>query len=229
MSDKKILAVEIRDPAIKAKHYRRDGYILANVYGQGKSQALVLTVAAVRNLLQNVSESTVIYLSLPDQKKEIPTLIQEIQKDPVTAAPIHLAFKKVSLKEKITASVPVILLGELKVADALPTLIHPEVTVAALPANLPQEFTIDLTQFTAIGEHFSFAQLDYDQAKVTLQVENLEEAVFTVAKHQVQEEPEEATEEADSAATNTADQANNNLETTSSADSSPTDSPVAQA
>ena len=188
MTQKHQLSANKRDLNVKGKVYRQDGFILANVFGEGDSQALILPLKDTLKLLSEVSESTVFYLNV-DGAKEIPVMISEVQKDPLTEKVIHLALRKVNLKEKVTAAIPITTIGDFSVPDAVFLLVKDEVEAEALPTDLPEEFVVDVSKFAAIGEQFTFADLDYDRSKVVLDIESDEEPIVVV--NEVKEEVEE--------------------------------------
>ncbi|MDO5561533.1 MAG: hypothetical protein Q4G02_02045 [bacterium] len=189
MSDKQILAVKKRDLNIKGKKYQAEGYILGNISGHGASQAIALPLRETTRLLNTIGESSVFYVVLDEDKKEIPVLLQEVQVDPITNKYVHIALKKVSLKEKVRAFVAFSLTGELTVPDALTLLTRQEVEAEALPTDLPSEFVLDISKFTEVGQQITFADLDYDRSKVTLMIEDENEPIVVVS--QVKEEVEE--------------------------------------
>ncbi len=201
MTEKYILNVQKRDLAIKGKKYRQDGFVLGNISGHGDSQALILPFKETRNLLNQIGESSVFYLHFNDGSQDIPALLQETQLDPINGQIIHIAMKKVNLKEKVRATVEFVISGELAVHDALTILAHQDVEVEALPADLPAEFVLDISKFTTIGEQITYKDLDFDRSKVTLLVEDEEEPILVVSE--VKEEVEE-TSNSEDAATDTA-------------------------
>ncbi len=197
MSEKHLLNVKTRDLKIKSKKYRTDGFILGNISGHGASQALALPLKETRSLLNKIGESSVFYLIIDDGKKEIPVLLQEVQNDPLKNQIIHIAMKRVSLKEKVTATVAFSVIGELTVTDAFTILARQDVDVEALPTDLPEEFILDVSKLTEVGQQITYADLDYDRSKVTLLIEDETEPILIVseAKGEVEEtNPETETE-----------------------------------
>ena len=198
MSEKQILKAKKRDLSIKGKKYRAEGFILGNISGHGESHAIALPLKETTKLLNEIGESSVFYIVIDDDKQEIPVLLQEIQVDPLTNKYVHIALKKVSLKEKVHAFVAFSLVGELSVPDSVTLLTRQEVEVEALPTDLPSEFVLDISKFTAVGQQITFADLDYDRSKVTLLVEDENEPIVVLSqvKEEVEEEPAVETAEA---------------------------------
>ena len=186
MSQKYTLSAELRDLTVKNQLYRQQGKTLANVYGEGESRALTLPIKESLKLLAEVSESTVFYLNIESVKEALPVMIGEIQRDPVSGQVLHLSLRQVNLKEKVTAPIEVITTGEFNVPDAVFILVHHEIEAEALPTDLPESFVIDLSKFKAIGDQFSFADLEYDRQKITLQIDNENDPIAVV--NEVEEE-----------------------------------------
>ena len=185
--------VKKRDLATNVKQLRRDSIVPGNIFGTDyESQAIQLPVKFFKELFALVGESGVAYLNL--DKKEIPTMIDELQLDPITDEPIHVSFKAISLLEKVTAQIPVKTIGEFDLAEAVLVTVLDEIEVEALPTDLPEKFEIDVSQLTAIGQSITLADLKYDHNKVEIIVGEggLEAPVLLV--QEVAEEIEEVEE-----------------------------------
>ncbi len=185
--DKHILQGQKRELTAKPKKLRAQGLIPANVYGADGSHALSLPLKDTTKLLAQISESTVFYLSLDG--KETPVMLSEIQRDPITNAYVHIALRQVDLRKKVTAKIPVETTGLFAVPGAYYNLVHDEIEAEALPTDLPESFTIDLSALKAIGDEVTFADLAYDRSKVALQIDDEKLPVLVV--NELVETPEE--------------------------------------
>src|SRR5687767_7663355 len=114
MAQRLVLKVEKRDVLGKAvKKLRRDGIVPGNVYGKDiKSQAVQLPLKDFQTVFNEVHETGLIDLNLGAEV--IPVLIHNVAMNVKTSTPLHADFFKVNLKEKITAKIPVIAVGEPK-------------------------------------------------------------------------------------------------------------------
>ncbi len=142
-------------------------------------------------------ETSLLDLELDDGKK-MKVLIADVQYHPVSYRVLHARFFKVNLKEKTEVDVPVVIKGEediplVKSGDALLLTQLTEITVSALPSDLPHEFVIDVSGLSEIGDSIKISDLDYDREKVEI-VGNNEEDVVVVLDY-AQEEESEAEEE----------------------------------
>ncbi|MGD9129414.1 MAG: 50S ribosomal protein L25 [Candidatus Woesebacteria bacterium] len=192
--DKVVFKVDLRDSAKKNKQLREEGIIPANVYGPGKkSQAIQAKTLAFEKLSDKVGETGLVYLQIAD-KKQIPVLIDDVQLSPVKGRLIHVVFKQVDLKDKLKAEVPVELVGEFEVKDAVLVTVRDSIEVEALPTDLPEKFEINVEKLSEIGQSVTLADLEYDKEKVEIVIgeEGMEAPVVLV--QEVKEEEEEPVE-----------------------------------
>ena len=177
---------------------RRSGRGPANVYIAHKpSIALELTSQSFKKLYEEVGETGLIYLDIEGESKAVPALIDQVDWNYLGNQYQHVVFRAVNLKEKIKANVPVELIGECEIPESVVITVQNEVEVEALPTDLPEKFELDISQFKAIGDSFTLADLDFNQEEVSLVLNEDEqpEAVTLVAvQEQKEEEPEEVVE-----------------------------------
>src|SRR6266498_138397 len=119
----------------KIKKLRREGLLPANVYGKGlQSTAIQVKVSDFEKVYKEVGETGLINLEFDGKTK--PVLIKSMQMNYDSHTPLHVDFYQVNLKEKVKATVPIILLGEPKaVTDKVGILLQTlsDVEVEALP------------------------------------------------------------------------------------------------
>jgi large subunit ribosomal protein L25 len=91
-----------------------------------------------------------------------PVLIHHVQKHPVSRQILHIEFHQVDLKEKVKANVPVEITGEAQaVTDKTGVLltIHDQVEVEALPADLPENISMDVSGLSEIHQELKVKDL----------------------------------------------------------------------
>jgi len=169
MSDKKIkekitLKVEKREIlGKKVKKLRREGILPASIYGKNvKSLAVQLYLKDFLPVYKKVGETGIIELNLVGEEKPRHVLIHNVQMDPVSDNPLHVDFRQVLLTERITATIPVELVGESPaVAQKLGVLIQTlsEVEVEALPTDLPEQFTVDVSSLKEVDQAITVGDL----------------------------------------------------------------------
>ena len=97
----------------KVKSLRRESILPANIFGNKvKSTSIKIALAEFSKLYQQVGETAVINLNVDGEKTPRPVLISHVHNHPVTGVPLHVDFHQVDLKVKVTATVPVEIIGE---------------------------------------------------------------------------------------------------------------------
>lgn len=185
----------------KVKQLRAQGFLPGNIINGGEaSSSISVPFQSFLKLFQEVGETGLVYLEVGDEKKPRPVLIEDVSVDPLTGTPNHVVFKQVNLKEKISAEVPIEVVGEINIPNATLITVSDSVEVEALPTDLPEKFVVDVSTLTEIGQSFTFSQLDFDSSKITLQLEEEEMGnpivIVQEVKEEVEEEVAEVTEEA---------------------------------
>jgi large subunit ribosomal protein L25 len=181
----------------KSKNLRQDGNIPANIMGRNvDSQAITIHRNQFIKLYQEVGDTGLVYLTVDGEKTERPLLVSQVDLNPVSGDVEHVVFKQVDLKEKITAEIPVEIVGEFDVAGAVLLTVHDAIEVEALPTDLPESFEVNVESLTEIGQAITFKDLKYDASKVELKVseEELESPIVVVQELKEEEPEEEATE-----------------------------------
>jgi len=169
MIDKKILKVEKREVlGKKVKKLRRMGILPGNIYGRKfKSQAIQLPLKDFLDVYREKGETSLVYLKLNNEV--IPSLIHNVQKDPVDQSLIHVDFLKVDLREKVKSLVPIELVGESPAQkQGKGTIVQyiNEVEVEALPQDLPEKIIVDLGQLTEVDQVVLLKDLALDRRAV---------------------------------------------------------------
>jgi len=153
----------------KVKALRKQGILPANIYGKEiKSLAVQLPTKDFLKIYQEVGETGIVELSLGEEK--YPVLIHNLQLQPVTGQPLHVDFRKVTLTEKVKATVPVVTVGEAPaVTQKLGILLTPvnELEVEALPTDLPEHIEVDISNLKEVDQEIKISDLKIPQ-KVTV-------------------------------------------------------------
>lgn len=190
--DKILLTVEKRDRlGKKARNVRAEGKLPANVYGKDlASISIQIDGKEFKKALQAAGLTQVIYLAV--DKEEIPSMIQNVQTDPVTDVFIHAEFKKVNLSIKLEAQVPVIIIGESEAVAQnkgdMMTLVN-SLYVEALPTDMPQEIEIDISHLKEIGDEVKVS--DLKKAGNYTITDEAETVIIRIAEHKEESlEPE---------------------------------------
>ncbi len=160
------LTVEKRTIAGKqVKKLRREGILPANVYGKDiKSQSVQLPLKTFKEMFKKVHETGLVDIEFDGES--LPVLIHNVQFNPRTQEPLHADFYKVNLKEKITAKVPIVAVGEPQaVADKIGLLLQPmgELEVEALPTDLPEKIEVNVESLKDVDQAILVSDLKMDE------------------------------------------------------------------
>lgn len=163
--DKKSLKADSRKiTGRKVKTLRKEGLLPGNVYGKKlKSVALQVNYKEFVNLYKEVGETGLFDLVLGSDIK--PVLIHNVQTNSKTDTILHVDFLQVDLKVKVTAEVPVELIGESPAAkQGIGTVVQQlnEVEVEALPADLPEKFEVNVEELVDVDQAIYVKDLKID-------------------------------------------------------------------
>jgi len=147
---RKELVVETRKViGKKVARLRREGLLPANVYGHGvPSVALQLDAEAFEKTLRASAANEVMDLKISGERNARPVVIQHVQRHPLTSAILHADFYQVSLREKMRAEVPLVVVGSSEAVDTYNGVLLMSLEtlhVEALPLDLPPHIEVDIT------------------------------------------------------------------------------------
>jgi len=185
------LEVQKRDEkSANAVELRRAGSIPAVVYG-AHHEATPISISAVAfgKVLREAGEATIV--SITGIGAALPTLIHEVDLDPLTSLPRHVDFYAVTKGEKVEVAIPLVFVGASPAVEEganLVKVLH-EIEVKADPMNLPHTIEVDLTLLKVVNDQIRASDL-----KLPAGVELVSEPEEVVAL--VQEVVEEKVEEA---------------------------------
>lgn len=145
----------------KVAAIRSTGIVPATIYGKGiESMSVSLKTQDAEDLYKKAGHSSVVDVSVDGQV--YPCLIADLSRHPVSHALLNMQFRKVNLKEKIKAMVPVDLVGQSPAikenAGVLLTLVN-DVEVEALPNDLPEHFEVDISSLLAVDDQITVGEL----------------------------------------------------------------------
>jgi large subunit ribosomal protein L25 len=139
----------------EARRLRVEGRIPAVLYGgakgpDGKPQATPIAVdpKTLMGILRSESGvNTLIGLKVGDE--DVKVLMREYQVDPVSRKLLHADFYRIAMDKLLTVTVQVTVKGEakgIKQQGGLLDIVHREVEIECLPADIPEHLEIDVTE-----------------------------------------------------------------------------------
>ncbi len=171
------------------RRLRVAGKIPAVLYGH-KSQNVALEVDPkdiFRILHSDSGENTIFQLQVPGKEK-VNCLIKEYQLEPVSHRLLHADFYEVAMDELLEVDVPLEAVGEaygVKTEGGLLDIVHRELRVECLPADIPEHIQVDVTNLK-IGDLLRVKDL---QISEKIKILDDPETVIVAVEHPRAEEP----------------------------------------
>ncbi|MGC1105041.1 MAG: 50S ribosomal protein L25 [Candidatus Acidiferrales bacterium] len=154
-----------------ARRTRRAGQVPAVLYG-GKLEPVAMTVNArqiARILRSETGHNTIFTVQVSGHKDER-AMLKDWQVDPVSGALLHADLLRIAMDVRMRVKVPVHTFGEpegVKLQGGIFETVTREVEVECLPADIPEEFKVDVSGLT-IGKQLRASDLPLDPNKVKL-------------------------------------------------------------
>lgn len=175
----------------KVKSLREEGILPGVIFGKDvKSENIKLDEKDFEKVFSKAGETSIVEISLGKSKR--PTLIKNVQKDPVNGKFLHVDFLQVDLKKKVSAQIPLELVGESPAEkQGLGTVVQylDEIEVEALPTDLLEKFEIDASKLEEVDQAIYVKDLKVDKSKMEVKEEE-DTLLVKVEPPQKEEEPE---------------------------------------
>lgn len=157
MAEDIVLTAEPRQVIGKqVKAMRRSGTIPAILYGSHLDQALPLKLdeKTLKTVVSKAGRNRLIKMTVDTGAPRL-ILARQVQREPISGKILHVDFQEVSLTEKISTDVPVVLVGTSPVVtrgDGL--LIHglDSVLIRVLPGDLIPSIEVDVTGLEVLNQ-----------------------------------------------------------------------------
>ncbi len=171
---------------------RRKGIIPLALYG-GHIAPSVLQAdeRALRAVLAKAGHNRLISLNIGDGAPHV-VIAREIQREPISGRLLHVDLQEISLTEKMTVDIPIVLRGTAPaVTRGEGLLIHglEQVTVRVLPTDLIPEVAVDVTGLNAVNDALHVSDLKLgDQFEVLTPADEMIAKVIPVKEEVITEE-----------------------------------------
>lgn len=178
------LKTETRESGSK----RISGFIPAVVYGpKMKAESISVPEVEFNKIWKTAGESSVV--SLESEKGNFDVLIHDISRNVVTDKIIHVDFYAVDINKVVEINVPLEFVGvspAVKVQGGVLMKVAHEITIEALPKNLPHTLKVDISILVDFDAHITASDIKLPLG-VTL-ITDAQEIIALVAASK--EEPE---------------------------------------
>jgi large subunit ribosomal protein L25 len=175
----------------ETRRLRADGLIPGVLYGKGHSRAIAVPERDLRAALTGASGMhAILDVVLEGQTTVHPSILADLQQDPIRGTVSHIDLREVRLDQPIQATVVIQLVGEsvgVKNGGVL-SLVNREIRVEALPMDVPEHIEADISAME-VGDVMRLEDLS-SIASVTFLDDPHETVVATVSAPRVEVEPE---------------------------------------
>lgn len=182
----------------RVKQVRRQGQLPAILYGTGiEPVPIQLDDRETTKVMTGISGSTLIDLNLDGDTHKV--LVRAVQRDPIRRNMLHVDFLKVAMDVLIRTEVPIELTGSAPAVKEQGGILVPgvnEIEVEALPGDLPDRLTVDLSVLQEIDDAITVGDLPVSSGvRILTDKEEIVAHVIYQAE-EVEEEAEEVVVEA---------------------------------
>jgi large subunit ribosomal protein L25 len=178
-----------------ARRYRAAGMVPAVFYGASVEPVALLVDAKQMNQALHTDAGGNVLINLKVDGKSRLTIPREIQRHPIRGTILHVDFVNVARDQKISAQVPVHLVGEshgVKEGGVLDQHLH-ELHIEAMPSDIPDSVELDVSGL-GIGDALHVSDVKIAQGVEIITLED--ELVVAVTEARLAAESDEVTEAA---------------------------------
>lgn len=158
------LSAEVRELKNSTNALRKSGLVPAIIYGH-KIEPLPVQLPErnLRRILSSGSENAIINMELNADSPET-VIIKEVQIDPLSRQIVHADFMRVSLEERITTHVPIMLIGTAQGIEegGILEFPHREISVECQAGKIPEHVELDISSLN-VGDSLRIDDLITDE------------------------------------------------------------------
>jgi large subunit ribosomal protein L25 len=157
MADEFVLAAQDRTVIGKQVNaMRRTGIVPGVIYGSHVPEPLAIKLEekTLKQVIAKAGRNRLIKLTVGDTSPRL-VLTREVQRNPISGNIVHVDFQEVSMNEKVTTPVPLVLVGTSPaVTRGEGLLIHGinTVEIRALPMDLVAQIQVDVNVLNALNQ-----------------------------------------------------------------------------
>jgi large subunit ribosomal protein L25 len=125
--------------------------------------SLQCSTAELRDIIARGGSTRLVSLDIEAEKNPRSVFVREIQVDTITDQLIHVDLYQIQKTEKMTAEIPIILVGEAPATRSRENILQQSLThlgVACLPEKLPPQIEIDLSPLEEVNSAIYARDID---------------------------------------------------------------------
>jgi len=145
------------------KQLRRSGLVPGVLYGHSfEAQSLQFDAKTLRGLVSRMGGSQLIAVQIDGQEEPERALLREVQRDVLSGELIHVDFYRVRMDERLTAEIPLVIVGESPIVTTREGLMLQGVSVLeveCLPGDLVESIEVDVSELVELDQSFFIRDL----------------------------------------------------------------------
>lgn len=171
---------------------RRSGWIPATLYGKHRAAAATLQIEerALRLMLSRAGNTRLVRVTLDGGETRL-AILREIQREPISHRYVHVDLQEVSMTEKMTTDIPIVLVGTSPaVTRGEALLLHgiEEISVRMLASDLISEVKVDVSILNSLDDAIHVRDLKLgDQIEILTPVEEMLAKLVAVKEEKIEE------------------------------------------
>ena len=138
------------------RQLRRDGWVPGVMYGHGfEPVPLQFEERSLAHILSKVGGSQLVGINVKGDKQPEMALVRDVQRDPIRGNFLHVDFYRVRMTERLTAEVPLVVVGQSAVIEAGEGILLQGISaieVECLPGDLVDAIEVDLSDLMEIDQ-----------------------------------------------------------------------------
>jgi large subunit ribosomal protein L25 len=172
MAQPTLLPAELRTLQGKSHltRLRREGMIPAVMYGREvENTPILLDAKMFEQFLKRHGASGIVEVQIGSDRGA--AMIKEVQRHPVSGRVLHLDLQRISMQDRITAPVPIVLTGDTSAVTNVGGIVEQpltELTVTCRADHLPDQITVDVSGLQ-IGHSIHLADIELPEGVETSQ------------------------------------------------------------
>jgi large subunit ribosomal protein L25 len=147
----------------QVKQLRGNGLVPGVLYGHSfDTQALQFDARTLSRLVSHISGSQLVAVQIEGQDEPEWALLREVQRDAINREILHVDFYRVQMDERLTAEIPLVIVGESPVVTAREGVMLqgiPAIEVECLPRALVDAIEVDVSVLTELDQSLRVSDL----------------------------------------------------------------------
>ena len=178
------------------RQLRRDGWVPGVMYGHGfEPVPLQFEERSLAHILSKVGGSQLVGINVKGDKQPEMALVRDVQRDPIRGNFLHVDFYRVRMTERLTAEVPLVVVGESAVIEAGEGILLQGISaieVECLPGDLVDAIEVDLSDLVEIDQGIYVRDLAVPAGiDVLTDVDEMIVRIVPLEAEEIEEEEEE--------------------------------------